>query len=135
MKDLLFWVKLGGPVTIVGGALLFLMDIFSIVFYDDMYDYDYPYWWDDNINFDYDDYYVDIFAEIPMFNLINSGITLLYGVLLTIFARMSNHVKALLAWIILDALLIAYGLAMVFTYAAIMSTVPTLYAFQAVWRK
>ena len=118
-------VRAAGPVTIIAGLILLAFDFLTMFFYYNM---------ETNVNWSYHlwDY---VGLVIPVANVINSVFTIVYGILLTVFARMSNAAKALLAYAIIDSLLLAYHLGVIIYYMVIIIDIWTTYAVQIVWCK
>lgn len=119
------FVKIAGPATIAGGLILMVFDMLTIYFYYNM---------ETHV-----DWSIKIWkfagVVIPIANLINTSFTIFYGFLLTLFARMSNPSSALMAYIILDSLLLAYHLGVIIYYMVIVIDVWTTFAIQLVWCK
>ncbi len=115
-------MKWGGPTILIAFVILLAMDLTTMFIWDDMcsYYYDPIYEW----------------IIIPGWNLFNTCWTLVMGIWLTVSGRRQRaNLGALLAWIIIDALLVANQYSAVVLYMIADICAPTLYSFQLVWGK
>ncbi len=111
-------VKWAGPVTLVAFLFLALSDLMTMFFWSEMCWYS-------------DDDYILLF---PFWNMCNTFWTFFWGLWLTISGcRERPRTAALLAWIILDAMLVASYYGAFIWYLIFLICIPTLYAFQIVW--
>ena len=120
MCDPKMWMKWGGPVTLIAFFILLTMDLISMFLWDIMcHGYDY------SPN-----------ALVPGWNIANTGLTLAMGIWLTVSGRkVQVKLGALLAWIILDAVVVTSYLGAVIFYMAVAFCIPAMYSFQIAWSK
>ncbi len=110
-----------GPITIGSGLILLLMDLITMFFFYNMCcDMSHA---------------SQLIIIIPVANVVITGLTILLGILLTIFARMKDNQNAMLAWILMDGILLAFEAAAVIYYMVVEIDVATLYAYQLGWGK